>query len=172
MDIMAAAGRERVTRLKVSTAGQVNEHFLNIRDVTEIEDGEFCGDVTKYDLLINDIPGSSALICDGESSTSLPGNQDQKFLPSYVWETTRDCRITRHYYLSNMSISDEEDIGVCGSFIGDVEIGDFNGDGFVDLYVGGYEDWGKGITWPFQVLINEKGKSFKLSRSTSRTRAR
>ena len=70
VDIMAAAGRERVTRLKVSTAGQVNEHFLNIRDVTEIEDGEFCGDVTKYDLLINDIPGSSALICDGESSTS------------------------------------------------------------------------------------------------------
>ena len=50
--------------------------------------------------------------------------------------------------------------------------GDFNGDGFIDLYVGGYEDWGKGITWPFQILINEKGKSFKLVQSTSRTRAR
>ena len=50
--------------------------------------------------------------------------------------------------------------------------GDFNGDGFADLYVGGYEDWGKGITWPFQILINQQGKSFKLSRSTSRTRAR
>ena len=50
--------------------------------------------------------------------------------------------------------------------------GDFNGDGFVDLYVGGYEDWGKGITWPFQILINEQGKSFKLLRSESRMRAR
>ncbi|MCH2398498.1 MAG: CRTAC1 family protein [Pirellulales bacterium] len=50
--------------------------------------------------------------------------------------------------------------------------GDFNGDGFVDLFVGGYEDWGKGITWPFQILINEKGKSFKLVRSESAMRAR
>ena len=50
--------------------------------------------------------------------------------------------------------------------------GDFNGDGFVDLYVGGYEDWGKGITWPYQILINEKGKTFKLAQSKSQTRAR
>ena len=50
--------------------------------------------------------------------------------------------------------------------------GDFNGDGFVDIYVGGYEDWGKGITWPFQVLINDKGKAFTLARSTKSTRAR
>ena len=26
--------------------------------------------------------------------------------------------------------------------------GDFNGDGFADLYVGGYEDWNAGITYP------------------------
>ena len=50
--------------------------------------------------------------------------------------------------------------------------GDFNGDGFVDIYIGGYEDWGKGITWPFQVLISQKGKSFKLALSKSQTRAR
>ena len=50
--------------------------------------------------------------------------------------------------------------------------GDFNGDGFVDIYVGGYEDWGKGITWPYQVLISQKGKSFKLAVSKSQTRAR
>jgi hypothetical protein len=50
--------------------------------------------------------------------------------------------------------------------------GDFNGDGFADVYIGGYEDWGKGITWPFQVLINQGGKSFKLARSTSSMRAR
>jgi len=50
--------------------------------------------------------------------------------------------------------------------------GDFNGDGFADIYVGGYEDWGKGITWPFQVLMNQGGKSFKLARSTSSMRAR
>ncbi|MAG55601.1 MAG: hypothetical protein CMJ83_04850 [Planctomycetes bacterium] len=50
--------------------------------------------------------------------------------------------------------------------------GDFNGDGFVDLFVGGYEDWGKGVTWPFQILINEQGRSFKLLRSESARRAR
>lgn len=49
---------------------------------------------------------------------------------------------------------------------------DFNGDGFVDLFVGGYEDWDKGITWPFQILMNEGGKSFKLAKSESRMRAR
>jgi len=50
--------------------------------------------------------------------------------------------------------------------------GDFNGDGFVDLFAGGYEDWGKGITWPYQVLINEQGHSFRLLKSESRMRAR
>jgi len=50
--------------------------------------------------------------------------------------------------------------------------GDFNGDGFVDLFVGGYEDWGKGITWPYQILINEQGKSFRLLKSESRLRTR
>jgi hypothetical protein len=50
--------------------------------------------------------------------------------------------------------------------------GDFNGDGFVDLFVGGYEDWNKGITYPSLLLINEKGKRFTpaWSDATSRTR--
>ncbi len=50
--------------------------------------------------------------------------------------------------------------------------GDFNGDGFVDVYVGGYEDWDAGITYPSMLLMNEKGKSFKLAWSEVRFRAR
>jgi len=50
--------------------------------------------------------------------------------------------------------------------------GDFNGDGFVDLFIGGYEDWNAGITWPFLLLLNEKGKSFRVARSESKLRAR
>lgn len=50
--------------------------------------------------------------------------------------------------------------------------GDFNGDGFADLYVGGYEVWNKGITWPDLMLLNEGGKGFKLAWSDKRHRAR
>ena len=50
--------------------------------------------------------------------------------------------------------------------------GDFNGDGFVDIYIGGYEDWGAGITYPDMILLNEGGKAFKLAWSESRYRAR
>ena len=50
--------------------------------------------------------------------------------------------------------------------------GDINGDGYVDLFVGGYENWPKQITYPFLVLMNEKGKSFSLARTQSRYRAR
>lgn len=50
--------------------------------------------------------------------------------------------------------------------------GDFDGDGFVDVYVGGYEDWDAGITYPDFLLMNEKGKSFKLAWSEVRFRAR
>ncbi len=41
--------------------------------------------------------------------------------------------------------------------------GDFNGDGFVDLYIGGYEDWNAGITYPNLILMNERGRRFILS---------
>ena len=50
--------------------------------------------------------------------------------------------------------------------------GDFDGDGFVDLYVGGYEDWDAGITYPDMVLLNEKGKAFRVAWTESRYRAR
>ena len=50
--------------------------------------------------------------------------------------------------------------------------GDFNGDGFVDLYVGGYEDWDADITYPNLILMNEKGAGFKLAWSQVRFRAR
>jgi len=50
--------------------------------------------------------------------------------------------------------------------------GDFNGDGFVDLYIGGYEDWDAGITYPSLILINDHGKSFKLIFTDSRYRTR
>lgn len=50
--------------------------------------------------------------------------------------------------------------------------GDFNGDGFVDLFVGGYEDWNAGITYPSFVLTNQSGKSFKVTWSEANYRAR
>ena len=50
--------------------------------------------------------------------------------------------------------------------------GDFNGDGFVDLYIGGYEDWDAGITYPNMILMNDKGRGFVLSWSEGRYRAR
>jgi hypothetical protein len=36
---------------------------------------------------------------------------------------------------------------------------DLNGNGFVDLYVGGYETWKGRITWPSPLLVNKKGKA-------------
>ena len=50
--------------------------------------------------------------------------------------------------------------------------GDLNGDGFVDLYIGGYEDWNAGITYPDMVLMNQGGQSFTLAWAESRHRAR
>jgi len=50
--------------------------------------------------------------------------------------------------------------------------GDFNKDGFVDLYVGGYEDWDAGITFPDMILMNNKGTSFQLAWSEVKYRAR
>ncbi len=49
---------------------------------------------------------------------------------------------------------------------------DFDGDGFVDLFIGGYEDWDRDITYPSMVLMNQKGKGFKLSWTQSTYRAR
>lgn len=50
--------------------------------------------------------------------------------------------------------------------------GDFNGDGFVDLYIGGYEEWEADLTYPSMILLNEKGQSFRLAWTESRFRTR
>jgi len=50
--------------------------------------------------------------------------------------------------------------------------GDFNGDGYVDLYVGGFEDWDKDITYPSFILMNQGGKSFRLAWSDASFRTR
>jgi len=50
--------------------------------------------------------------------------------------------------------------------------GDFNGDGFVDLYIGGYEDWDAGITYPSFILINEGGHLFRPAWTDAKFRTR
>ncbi len=50
--------------------------------------------------------------------------------------------------------------------------GDFNRDGCADVYVGGYEDWDAGITYPDLLLMGERGTSFRLAWSEARYRTR
>ncbi len=50
--------------------------------------------------------------------------------------------------------------------------GDFNTDGFVDLYVGGFENWNDQVTYPDLVLMNQQGKSFELAWQETKYRAR
>lgn len=49
---------------------------------------------------------------------------------------------------------------------------DLDGDGYVDLYVGGYENWENQITYPSMILTNRSGKSFELTWSDAKHRAR
>lgn len=50
--------------------------------------------------------------------------------------------------------------------------GDFNGDGFVDLFTGGFENWETQTTFPSFLLLNEGGKSFRLAWSAAERRTR
>lgn len=50
--------------------------------------------------------------------------------------------------------------------------GDFNRDGFVDIYIGGFEDWENQLTFPDLLYLNDAGKSFRLAWHDSRHRAR
>ena len=50
--------------------------------------------------------------------------------------------------------------------------GDFNRDGWIDFYVGGFEDWENQLTFPDLLYLNEGGKSFRLAWHDSRHRAR
>lgn len=49
--------------------------------------------------------------------------------------------------------------------------GDFNRDGFVDLYFGGFENWETQTTFPSFMLLND-GKSLRLASSSAERRAR
>jgi enediyne biosynthesis protein E4 len=50
--------------------------------------------------------------------------------------------------------------------------GDYNGDGFVDVYFSGYEVWSRQITYPDLLLLGKDGKSFELAQTFPRYRAR
>ena len=50
--------------------------------------------------------------------------------------------------------------------------GDFDNDGMVDLYVGGFEDWDKGITYPSFILMNRGAKGFEMTWTDATYRTR
>ncbi len=50
--------------------------------------------------------------------------------------------------------------------------GDFNGDSLLDLFVGGYENWEAGITYPDLTLLQKPDHTFVLARTDDRYRAR
>lgn len=53
-----------------------------------------------------------------------------------------------------------------------VAVGDFNGDGWPDVYLGGYENWEKQATFPSILLVNNQGKGFSLAMQNADYRAR
>lgn len=50
--------------------------------------------------------------------------------------------------------------------------GDFNRDGFTDVFIGGFENWDTQTTYPSMLLLNEAGKSFRLAWSAAERRTR
>jgi len=53
-----------------------------------------------------------------------------------------------------------------------VAVGDFNGDGFLDAFFGGYEDWPTQTTYPSILLLNEGGKAFRVASMAPDARTR
>lgn len=51
-------------------------------------------------------------------------------------------------------------------------VADFNGDGFLDCYVGGYEVWDTQTTYPDLLLMNNGGTTFTLAQTFAEYRAR
>jgi len=51
-------------------------------------------------------------------------------------------------------------------------VGDFNNDGWPDIYLGGYENWDKQATYPSMLLLNSAGKGFSLAMQNADHRAR
>ncbi|MBN2138270.1 MAG: CRTAC1 family protein [Sedimentisphaerales bacterium] len=62
------------------------------------------------------------------------------------------------------------DIGEC--ICRGAACGDFNRDGYIDIYAGGYEDWERGITYPDMILLNRQGRLLEKAWSENRYRAR
>jgi hypothetical protein len=53
-----------------------------------------------------------------------------------------------------------------------VTVGDFNNDGFLDAYFGGFEKWETQTTYPSMLFINEGGKGFRVAASSAEFRTR
>ena len=53
-----------------------------------------------------------------------------------------------------------------------VAVADFNNDGFLDAYFGGYEDWPTQATYPSILLLNGSGKGFRVASTTADRRTR
>jgi hypothetical protein len=53
-----------------------------------------------------------------------------------------------------------------------VAVGDFDNDGFVDAYFGGYEHWPTQTTYPSILLMNEGGKTFRVAANSAERRTR
>ncbi|KAA0215334.1 MAG: CRTAC1 family protein [Leptolyngbya sp. PLA3] len=51
-------------------------------------------------------------------------------------------------------------------------VGDYNNDGFLDVYIGGYEVWEPQVTYPDLLLMSDKGERFTLAMTFDRFRAR
>jgi len=89
------------------------------------------------------------------------------FTDLFSYSSKRVYRNIEGKDFKRMDIPDIPDFSSCGACWGD-----FNGDGFVDIYIGGYENWEKGITFPDLLLLNEQGKGFKIAWRDKRYRAR
>ena len=53
-----------------------------------------------------------------------------------------------------------------------VAVGDFDGNGFVDAYFGGYENWPTQTTYPSILLLNDGGKGFRVASTAADGRTR
>ncbi len=53
-----------------------------------------------------------------------------------------------------------------------VAVADFDNDGFVDAFFGGYEDWPTQTTYPSILLLNEGGRTFRVALTTADGRTR
>jgi len=89
------------------------------------------------------------------------------FLDYFSWSAGQLCRNINGQTFEKIPLPQIDDCHSRGA-----ACGDFNADGYVDIYIGGYENWGKGITYPDIILMNDHGKSWKRAWSQTRYRAR